>query len=516
GGVGDLHAGQVGAHLLEVHQRFHAALRALRLVGRVGRVPGRVLADVAQDHLRRVGAVVALADEAAEDLVLPGDGADAGQRLFFGQAAAQRERVGGLDGRRDDGVGQGLERVVADGLEHGGDFSVVRADVAADEGVVLLEFAQGRSVLGHGGGPDWGMEVRRAGAAGCPSVLLPESLEDARTRSRASCPFGAGAALARGRSLQSVCSSGGIGPERLRAFAPSAAGRGRLLPPGTAGGIIPWPRARPACARSRGPACPGRQLRMSGSLHAKVRTDAVPTWACLTMAASEGLRADVFQSTTRQCGGARRGCRALSLRRSGRGSPRSGAMPEPRNPQRRRPRLRGPAVHMTTRSTRTLTLLLAGLAMFGPFSIDTIFPAFPQMAAQFGADKVAMQQTISVYLLSYALMSIVHGPLSDALGRRRVILAGLVVFTLASVGCALSGDLPTLLAFRALQGLSAGVGLIVGRAVIRDVLQGDDAQRLMSHVSMIFGIAPAIAPILGGWMLGAGRWPLIFWFLAAF
>lgn len=171
---------------------------------------------------------------------------------------------------------------------------------------------------------------------------------------------------------------------------------------------------------------------------------------------------------------------------------------------------------MSLRSTRTLTLLLAGLAMFGPFSIDTIFPAFPQMAAQFGADKVAMQQTISVYLISYAVMSIVHGPLSDALGRRRVILAGLVVFTLASAGCALSRDLPTLLAFRALQGLSAGVGLIVGRAVIRDVLQGDDAQRLMSQVSMIFGIAPAIAPIIGGWMLGAGRWPLIFWFLAAF
>jgi len=171
---------------------------------------------------------------------------------------------------------------------------------------------------------------------------------------------------------------------------------------------------------------------------------------------------------------------------------------------------------MSARSTRTLTLLLAGLAMFGPFSIDTIFPAFPQMAAQFGADKVAIQQTISVYLISYALMSVVHGPLSDALGRRRVILAGLVVFTLASAGCALSRDLPTLLAFRALQGLSAGVGLIVGRAVIRDVLQGDDAQRLMSQVSVIFGIAPAIAPIIGGWMLGAGRWPLIFWFLAAF
>jgi DHA1 family bicyclomycin/chloramphenicol resistance-like MFS transporter len=165
---------------------------------------------------------------------------------------------------------------------------------------------------------------------------------------------------------------------------------------------------------------------------------------------------------------------------------------------------------------RRLALLLAGLAMFGPFSIDTIFPAFPAMGADLGADKLAMQQTISVYLIAYALMSLVHGPLSDMLGRRRVILGGLVVFIAASVGCALAGDLTTLLAFRALQGLSAGVGLIVGRAVIRDVLQGDDAQRLMSQVSMIFGVAPAIAPVVGGWLLGVGRWPLIFWFLVGF
>ena len=169
-----------------------------------------------------------------------------------------------------------------------------------------------------------------------------------------------------------------------------------------------------------------------------------------------------------------------------------------------------------TISNRRLALLLGGLAMFGPFSIDTIFPAFPQMATQLGADKIAMQQTISVYLLAYALMSIVHGPLSDAIGRRRVILGGLLVFTLASVGCALSFDLKTLLFFRALQGLSAGVGLIVGRAAIRDLYQGDDAQRLMSQVSMIFGIAPAIAPIVGGWILGWGAWPVIFWFLAGF
>jgi DHA1 family bicyclomycin/chloramphenicol resistance-like MFS transporter len=163
-----------------------------------------------------------------------------------------------------------------------------------------------------------------------------------------------------------------------------------------------------------------------------------------------------------------------------------------------------------------LALLLGGLAMFGPFSIDTIFPAFPQIGAQLGANTLAMQQTISVYLIAYALMSIVHGPLSDAIGRRKVILGGLAVFALASVGCAMSQDLSTLLAFRALQGLSAGVGLIVGRAAIRDLLHGDDAQRLMSQVSMIFGIAPAIAPIIGGWILGWQRWPMIFWFLVVF
>lgn len=163
-----------------------------------------------------------------------------------------------------------------------------------------------------------------------------------------------------------------------------------------------------------------------------------------------------------------------------------------------------------------LAWLLAGLAMFGPFTIDTIFPAFAQMGAELRADKLAMQQTISVYLVAFALMSVIHGPLSDALGRRRVILGGLVVFTLASIGCAMSRDLGTLLAFRAAQGLSAGVGVVVGRAVIRDLYHGDDAQRLLAQVSMIFGIAPAIAPIIGGWILGWARWPAIFWFLVLF
>lgn len=170
----------------------------------------------------------------------------------------------------------------------------------------------------------------------------------------------------------------------------------------------------------------------------------------------------------------------------------------------------------SSRPSAGLVVLLAGLAMFGPFSIDTIFPAFQAMEHALGVDRLRMQQSISVYLVAYAAMSLVHGPLSDALGRKRVIGAGLLVFTVASIGCALAADLSTLLAFRAAQGLSAGAGLIVGRAVIRDLLQGDAAQRLMSQVSMLFGIAPAIAPVIGGWILGWQRWPAIFWFLAGF
>ena len=167
-------------------------------------------------------------------------------------------------------------------------------------------------------------------------------------------------------------------------------------------------------------------------------------------------------------------------------------------------------------SRARLAFILGGLAMFGPFSIDTVFPAFPVMASDLGVGKVAMQQTISVYLMGYAAMSLFHGPISDAIGRRKVLLAGIVLFTLASVGAALATEMGVMLAFRALQGLSAGVGLIVGRAVVRDCRDGDDAQRLMSQISMIFGIAPAIAPVIGGVILGWSDWHGIFWFLAAF
>jgi DHA1 family bicyclomycin/chloramphenicol resistance-like MFS transporter len=161
-----------------------------------------------------------------------------------------------------------------------------------------------------------------------------------------------------------------------------------------------------------------------------------------------------------------------------------------------------------------LAVLLAGLGMLGPFSIDTYLPAFEGIAKSTGATPVQLQQTLSAYLAGFALMNLFHGALSDSIGRRPVILAGLVVFTLASVGCAMSTSIEQLIAFRALQGMCAGAGMVVSRAIIRDLYPPDQAQKVMSQVTIFFGVAPAIAPLIGGYLYVYSDWHVIFWFLA--
>ena len=160
-----------------------------------------------------------------------------------------------------------------------------------------------------------------------------------------------------------------------------------------------------------------------------------------------------------------------------------------------------------------LAVLLACLGMLGPFSIDTYLPAFTGIAKAIGATPVEMQQTLSAYLFGFALMNLFHGSLSDSFGRRPVVLCGLVVFTLASAGCALSQNIGALVFFRALQGMSAGAGVVVSRAVIRDMFAPADAQRVMSQVTIYFGVAPAVAPMVGGFLFVHSDWHAIFWFL---
>ena len=161
-----------------------------------------------------------------------------------------------------------------------------------------------------------------------------------------------------------------------------------------------------------------------------------------------------------------------------------------------------------------LAVLLACLGMIGPFSIDTYLPAFAGIAGSLGATPVQMQQTLSAYLFGFAAMNLFHGALADSFGRRPVVLWGVGLFTLASVGCALSQSIGWLIFFRTLQGLAAGAGMVVSRAVIRDMFPPADAQRVMSQVTIFFGVAPAVAPLVGGWLFVHADWHSIFWFLA--
>ncbi len=162
-----------------------------------------------------------------------------------------------------------------------------------------------------------------------------------------------------------------------------------------------------------------------------------------------------------------------------------------------------------------LAALLAALSMLGPFSVDMYLPAFPAIGRELGASPIALQQTLSAYLFAFAFMMLWHGALSDALGRRPIILASLAVYALATLGCAIAGNIESLWLFRALQGLSAGAGVVVGRAIVRDLFHGPDAQRVMSQITLFFGIAPALAPVLGGVILELLGWRAMFWALLA-
>jgi DHA1 family bicyclomycin/chloramphenicol resistance-like MFS transporter len=173
------------------------------------------------------------------------------------------------------------------------------------------------------------------------------------------------------------------------------------------------------------------------------------------------------------------------------------------------------AARLWTAPRWALALLLACLSMLGPFTVDTYLPAFAGIAQTLSASPLQMQQTLSAFLFGFAFMNLFHGALADSFGRRPVILGGVLLFTVASIGCALSTTPAQLIGFRALQGLATGAGTVVSRAVIRDMFRPADAQRVMSQVTLFFGVAPAIAPLIGGVLFVRLGWESIFWFLAA-
>ncbi len=186
--------------------------------------------------------------------------------------------------------------------------------------------------------------------------------------------------------------------------------------------------------------------------------------------------------------------------------PKDPVVPIPLPPVHKRPMLGAGA----------LAALLAALSMLGPFAIDAYLPAFPNIQADLHADAIEMQQTLSAYLLAFAGMVLWHGALSDAFGRRNVILVAMLVFAVGTFGCAASHSVHYLWVFRIMQGVSAGAGVVVGRAIIRDLYSDAPAARLLSMVTMIFSIAPAVAPVLGGLIVKYLDWRVIFLFLLVY
>ncbi len=164
-------------------------------------------------------------------------------------------------------------------------------------------------------------------------------------------------------------------------------------------------------------------------------------------------------------------------------------------------------------STRGIATLLASLSALGPFSIDTYLPSFHEIGEKLQATPLEVQQTLSAYLFSFALMTLWHGAISDRFGRRKVILVAVGLFAVASAGCMLATRIEQLWFWRAMQGVTAGAGIVISRAIVRDLFDGAEAQRLMSQITMMFALAPAVAPVIGGWLQTLFGWRSVFAFL---
>ncbi len=161
--------------------------------------------------------------------------------------------------------------------------------------------------------------------------------------------------------------------------------------------------------------------------------------------------------------------------------------------------------------SRWLPILLGCLTAVGSLSVDIYLPAFPAIEASYRAPAGSAQLTLAAFFAGLAVGQLAQGTLADRFGRRLPLLAGLVVYTIASAGCALSPNIATLSAMRALAAFGASAGMVIPRAVVRDLADGPAAARLMSQLMLVMGVAPIVAPTLGGVLLNIGAWPLIFW-----
>jgi DHA1 family bicyclomycin/chloramphenicol resistance-like MFS transporter len=167
-------------------------------------------------------------------------------------------------------------------------------------------------------------------------------------------------------------------------------------------------------------------------------------------------------------------------------------------------------------STARYALILGGLTAFGPLSVDMYLPALPTMAADLRTVDSTLQLTLTAFVIGLALGQLVAGPLSDALGRRKPLMVGVAIYIVASVLCAISPSIELLIAARALQAIGAAAGLVVARATVRDLFSGTEMTRFFSMLMLVTGLAPILAPLIGGQVLTVTSWRGIFLVLTGF
>ncbi|KAA2261311.1 Bcr/CflA family multidrug efflux MFS transporter [Solihabitans fulvus] len=161
-------------------------------------------------------------------------------------------------------------------------------------------------------------------------------------------------------------------------------------------------------------------------------------------------------------------------------------------------------------------LILGGLSAFGPLSIDMYLPALPTIAGDYGTGAAQVQLTLTAFVIGLAFGQLVAGPLSDAYGRRRPLLIGLVAYALASVLCAFAPSVYVLTGLRLVQGFSAAAGIVIARAVVSDLFRGVAAAKFFSMLMLVSGLAPILAPVLGGQLLALTSWRGVFAVLTVF
>jgi MFS transporter, DHA1 family, multidrug resistance protein len=172
--------------------------------------------------------------------------------------------------------------------------------------------------------------------------------------------------------------------------------------------------------------------------------------------------------------------------------------------------------HVPPRYPTWLPTLLGLFIAVGPAATDMYLPAFPAVEATFGTEPGTAQLTLATWFAGLAVGQITQGTLSDRYGRRIPLMIGFIVFTVSTIGCALAPSLTTLAIFRAIAAFGASAGMVIARAVVRDLSEGQAAAIMMSRLILVMGVAPILAPTIGGAILAFAHWRVIFWLLAIY